>query len=204
MPAELTGLDPKQRPQRRKPSLPASVRATFGTTSLPGRSPTPLVQPSRPRPSSGWSKPALRPRLDCGGGAENRRAPNHPLSDQPEGIKMSERRNKYLDQLKAQFPETCPGSELPKLPKGGFDSFDSSQHRPISEFSPPLDADGEPCGGCPKCNQGEFWRWPKFHSETRPAGCAGSARHHHGGAGPCDFCGVPDSMLPANGENSST
>lgn len=109
---------------------------------------------------------------------------------------MSERRNKYLDQLKAEFPETCPGSELPKLPKGGFDSFDSSQVGHISEISPPLDAEGVPCGGCPSCNQGEFWRWPKFHPDHNPTGwvCWFCSPPPHG-SGPCDFCGVPDGML---------
>jgi hypothetical protein len=49
---------------------------------------------------------------------------------------MSERRNQYLDQLKAEFPETRLGSALSKLPKPGFDSFDSPQMRPFSEISP--------------------------------------------------------------------
>jgi hypothetical protein len=72
---------------------------------------------------------------------------------------MSERRNKYLDMLKAEFPETRLGGVLSKLTKP---SFDCSQIRP-SDFSPPLDKEGVPCGACPSCGQGEFWRWPKFH-----------------------------------------
>jgi hypothetical protein len=109
---------------------------------------------------------------------------------------MSERRNKYLDQLKAEFPETCPGSELSKLPKGAFDSFGSSQVGPISEISPPLDAEGVPCGGCPYCGEGEFWRWPKFHPDHNPNGwvCWFCSPPPHD-SGPCDFCGVPDQML---------
>ena len=40
----------------------------------------------------------------------------------------------------------------------------------FSEFSPPLDAEGVPCGLCPSCNRGEFWRRPKFHKEHNPTG----------------------------------
>ena len=47
----------------------------------------------------------------------------------------------------------------------------------FSEFSAPLDAEGVPCGLCPSCNRGEFWRWPKYHKDHNPAGFAGSARH---------------------------
>ena len=63
---------------------------------------------------------------------------------------------------------------------------------------PPMDADGVPCGGCPGCGQGEFWRWPKFHAEHDPADwrCCFCDPIPHG-SGPCDFCGVPDSMLKA-------
>ena len=61
---------------------------------------------------------------------------------------------------------------------------------------PPLDAEGVPCGGCPSCGQGEFWRWPKFHPEHDPRGwvcwfCSPPPPD----SGPCDFCGVPDQML---------
>jgi hypothetical protein len=61
---------------------------------------------------------------------------------------------------------------------------------------PPTDAGGVPCGGCPSCGQGEFWRWPKFHPQhdIPPTGAAASAIRSRG-SGPCDFCGVPDSML---------
>ncbi len=64
--------------------------------------------------------------------------------------------------------------------------------------APPLDANGAPCGGCPGCGQGEFWRWPKFHSEHNPADwrCCFCDPIPHG-SGPCDFCGVPDSMVKA-------
>jgi hypothetical protein len=109
---------------------------------------------------------------------------------------MSERRNKYLDMLKAEFPETRLGGALSKLPKPGFDSFGSSHVRPISDFSPPLDAEGVPCGSCPSCGQGEFWRWPKSHPQHNPRGwacwfCSPPPKD----SGPCDFCGVPDQML---------
>ena len=33
-----------------------------------------------------------------------------------------------------------------------------------SRFMPELDANNRPCGACPKCNGGSFWRFP--HSET--------------------------------------
>ena len=69
---------------------------------------------------------------------------------------------------------------------------------------PPMDADGAPCGGCPGCGQGEFWRSPKFHPEHDPAdwrcGVCDPIPH---GSGPCDFCGVPDSMLKATKVMSS-
>ena len=60
-------------------------------------------------------------------------------------------------------------------------------------YFPPLDAEGVPCGGCPSCNQGEFWRWPKFHKDHDPTGwvCWFCSPPPHG-SGPCDFCGVPE------------
>lgn len=62
----------------------------------------------------------------------------------------------------------------------------------------PMDANGVPCGGCPGCSQGEFWRWPKFHPEHDPADwrrCCFCDPISHGSGS--DFCGVPDSMLKA-------
>jgi hypothetical protein len=63
-------------------------------------------------------------------------------------------------------------------------------------MSPPLDAEGMPCGGCASCGKGEFCRWPKFHPQFNPRGwrcwfCDPPPRD----SGPCDFCGVPDHML---------
>ena len=60
-------------------------------------------------------------------------------------------------------------------------------------FSPPYDAEGDPCGVCPSCSRGEFWRWPKFHKDHDPRGwvwwfCSPPPE----GSGPCDFCGVPE------------
>lgn len=118
--------------------------------------------------------------------------------------------NKYLDMLKAELSEKRPGSEPSKVSKvrpgvddGGssttldatFETFETSHTRP---FSPPRDSDGVPCGSCPRCGKGEFWRWPKFHRDHNPRGwvcwfCAPPPRD----SGPCDFCGVPDEMLKA-------
>jgi hypothetical protein len=76
-------------------------------------------------------------------------------------------------------------------------SANSSLSAPIGTngtgMIPPLDAEGVPCGGCPCCGRGEFWRWPKFHREFNPRGwrcwfCAPPPPD----SGPCDFCGVPD------------
>jgi hypothetical protein len=109
---------------------------------------------------------------------------------------MSGYRNKYLEMLKTDFGKKPLPYELPKLPKPSFDGFVSSQERPFSEFLPPLDAEGVPCGGCPSCGQGEFWRWPKFHPDHVPTGwiCWFCSPPPHG-SGPCDFCGVPDYMV---------
>jgi hypothetical protein len=113
---------------------------------------------------------------------------------------MSSSGNKYLDRLKAKFPETRLSGEPSKPSKPSFEGFEGSPTRPISDFSPPLDPEGVPCGGCPKCNQGEFWRWPKFHKDHNPRGwicwfCSPPPE----GSGPCDFCGVPDQMLEFGG-----
>jgi hypothetical protein len=123
---------------------------------------------------------------------------------------VSAYRNKYLDMLKAEKSEKCPGQELTKLTKPNFGSrdeltkptkpsfvsFGSTQLGAFSRISPPLDAEGVPCGGCPSCNQGEFWRWPKFHKDHNRTGwicwfCSPPPER----SGPRDFCGVPDSML---------
>ena len=113
---------------------------------------------------------------------------------------MTGYQNKYLEMLKAEKSKKPPGEELPKLSKiapcsslNNFGSFDSSQLGAFSEFSPPLDAYGVPCGVCPSCDRGEFWRWPKFHKNHDPRGwvcwfCSPPPR----GSGPCDFCGVPE------------
>jgi hypothetical protein len=102
---------------------------------------------------------------------------------------------------------TLIGDEYP------CDTGDEMRRNPISShnvtnvtgisrpFSAPLDTEEVPCGGCPSCNQGEFWRWPRFHKEHKPSGwicwfCSPPPER----SGPCDFCGVPDSMLGnANG-----
>ena len=114
---------------------------------------------------------------------------------------MSGYRNKYLEMLKAENSEKPLGQELPKLTKGGSVSFVSTQDRPVSDFTPPYDAEGVPCGGCPKCNQGEYWRRPKFHKDHDPTGwvcwfCSPPLADKFC----CDFCGVPDGMLKKRNE----
>ena len=113
---------------------------------------------------------------------------------------MTGYQNKYLEMLKAEKSKKPPGEGLPKLSKiapcsslNNFGSFDGSQLGAFSEFSPPLDAYGVPCGVCPSCDRGEFWRWPKFHKNHDPRGwvcwfCSPPPRD----SGPCDFCGVPE------------
>ena len=116
---------------------------------------------------------------------------------------MTSYQNKYLEMLKTDFGK----KPLPKEPSkpskiyGGeqrtiFEGFEGSQDRPVSEISPPMDAEGVPCGLCPTCHRGEFWRWPKFHKDHNPTGwvCWLCSSPPHG-SGPCDFCGVPDQML---------
>jgi hypothetical protein len=90
-------------------------------------------------------------------------------------------KNKYLEMLKAEKSRTHPGEEPSKPSKivlrsslNNFEGF-------------------EPCGLCPTCRRGEFWRWPKYHKDHDPAGwicwfCSPPPE----GSGPCDFCGVPE------------
>jgi hypothetical protein len=110
---------------------------------------------------------------------------------------MTEYRNKYLEMLKAEKSKKPPGEELPKLTKiaprsslSNFGTFDSSQMGAFSEFSPPLNTEGVPCGLCPTCGRGEFWRRPKFHKDHDPTGwiCLFCSPP---GDFCCDFCGVP-------------
>ena len=109
---------------------------------------------------------------------------------------MTSYRNKYLEMLKAENSGKAPTPGTAKTDKSPldtpFDSFDSTQDRPVSDFSPPYDAEGVPCGLCPSCHRGEFWRWPRFHKDHDPSGwvcwfCSPPPE----GSGPCDFCGVP-------------
>ena len=106
---------------------------------------------------------------------------------------MTAYRNKYLEMLKAEKSEKRLKEEPSKPSKLGFEGFEGTQ---VRTFSPKLDPEGVPCGACPNCNQGEFWRWPKFHKDYDPNGwiCWFCAPPPHG-SGPCDFCGVPDQML---------
>jgi hypothetical protein len=108
---------------------------------------------------------------------------------------MTAYRNKYLEMLKAEKSEKGLERALTKPTKPGFGSFGGTQVGAFSEnYVPPLSSEGVPCGPCPSCRQGEFWRWPKFHKDHDPNGwvcwfCSPPPQ----GSGPCDFCGVPDS-----------
>jgi hypothetical protein len=120
---------------------------------------------------------------------------------------MTSYRNKYLEMLKTDFgkkplpEEPSKTAEInfgvPEEPsknaKINFGVFAGSQDRPVSDFSPPYDAEGVPCGLCPTCHRGEFWRYPKFHQDHDPRGwvCWFCSPPPHG-SGPCDFCGVPE------------
>jgi hypothetical protein len=110
---------------------------------------------------------------------------------------MSGYRNKYLDMLKSREGKKGLPEEPSKSSKFNFEDFEGSHVGGFSEISPPLDAERVPCGGCPSCNQGQFWRWPKFHPQHNPRGWFCSPPPH--GSGPCDFCGVPDQMLAGSG-----
>jgi hypothetical protein len=98
-----------------------------------------------------------------------------------------------LSELEAEKSKNTPLRPAAEIDEINFGNFGSTPERP---FSPPLDTDGVPCGGCPSCGQGEFWRWPHFHPQHDPRGwqcwfCAPPPS----GSGPCDFAGVPDQML---------
>ena len=90
---------------------------------------------------------------------------------------MTGYKNKYLEMLKAEKSKKHPGEEPSKPSKialgsslNNFEGFEGTQVGAFSEFLPPLDAEGVPCGLCPSCNRGEFWRRPKFHKEHDPTG----------------------------------
>src|SRR5262249_20852035 len=101
--------------------------------------------------------------------------------------------NKYLEMLTAKKKKKGLGREPSKPSKLGFEGFEGTQ---VGAFSPKLDPDGVPCGVCPSCHRGEFWRWPRFHKDHSPTGwiCWFCSPPPHG-SGPCDFYGVPDQML---------
>ena len=92
-------------------------------------------------------------------------------------------------------PDPCDNSD--EMRRNSISSHNVTNVTGISgPYSPPFDAEGVPCGVCPGCSRGEFWRYPKFHKRHDPIGwicwfCSPPPE----GSGPCDFCGVPDSML---------
>jgi hypothetical protein len=100
-----------------------------------------------------------------------------------------------------------PLGNKPQAERGGrmsdwlrrFHALNQDQH-PGPDWSdrsvrchPPLDSEGVPWGLCPSCGGGEFWRLPAIHPQHNPRGwrCC-SCYPIPRGAGPCDFCGVPD------------
>jgi len=112
---------------------------------------------------------------------------------------MTGYKNKYLEMLKAEKSKKHPREEPSKPSKIGlrsflnnFEGFEGTQVGAFSDFSPPQDAEGMPCGLCPTCRRGEFWRWPKSHKDHNPTGwvCWFCSPPPHD-SGPCDFCGVP-------------
>src|SRR5690349_784422 len=67
--------------------------------------------------------------------------------------------NKYLDMLKAKNFESPQDNEPSKPSKPGFECFEGSKVVAFPKnHVPPLDQDGVPCGPCPSCGLGEFWR----------------------------------------------
>jgi hypothetical protein len=66
---------------------------------------------------------------------------------------MTGYKNKYLEMLKTEKSKKHPGEEPSKPSKialrsslNNFEGFEGTQVGAFSEFSPPLDADGVPCG----------------------------------------------------------
>ena len=100
----------------------------------------------------------------------------------------------WLQRLNALVGEPDPCDNSDEMRRKPLSSHNVTIVTGISgQISPPLDAEGVPCGVCPSCGQGEFWLWPKFHKEHDPRGwvcwfCSPPPE----GSGPCDFCGVPD------------
>src|SRR6478672_10992752 len=107
-----------------------------------------MVEPDRPRSSAGGSSPSLRSRLDCRGRRANGGQTHDPLQHQSEGATMTSYRNKYLEMLKAENSGKAPTPGAAKTDKSPldtpFDSFDSTQDRPVSDFSPLTMPKGSP------------------------------------------------------------
>ena len=100
----------------------------------------------------------------------------------------------WLQRLQTLIGEPNPCDNRDEMRRNSISSHNVTNVTGISgQFCPPYDAEGVPCGGCPSCNQGEFWRYPKFHKDHDPRGwvcwfCSPPPE----GSGPCDFCGVPE------------
>jgi len=70
----------------------------------------------------------------------------------------------YLDRLKGMNSEKCLPSELPKLPKAPFDSFDSSQGGRFQKIAPTGQA--TPDGELERRIQAMAKRWNYSNDET--------------------------------------
>ena len=99
---------------------------------------------------------------------------------------MTSYQNKYLEMLKTDFGKKPLREEPSKPSKIALRSsriilrvLKVRRIGPFQNFHLPYDAEGVPCGGCPNCNQGEFWRRPKFHKDHNPTGWV------------CWFCSPP-------------
>jgi hypothetical protein len=77
----------------------------------------------------------------------------------------------WLQRLHTLIGEPDPCDNSDEMRRNSISSHNVTNVTGISgPFSPPLDAEGVPCGLCPSCNQGEFWRRPKFHKDHDPTG----------------------------------
>ena len=74
----------------------------------------------------------------------------------------------WLQRLNALVGEPDPCDNSDKMRRNSISSHNVTNVTGISgPYSPPYDAEGVPCGVCPTCHRGEFWRRPKFHKRPR-------------------------------------
>ena len=105
---------------------------------------------------------------------------------------MSSYRNKYLDMLRAKEGKKGLSDEPSKPSKFNFEGFEGTQHGRISEISPPLDAEGVPCGGAQNATRASSGGGLSSTRTTTPTvGCAGSAPLRPMTVAPATFAGCP-------------